>query len=85
MIGDTNNETNFPHRLLLTDRQVSKLQKGFANNSLANIKLSMTQMFEIVQSGGFLGSLIGPLIKVGLLLMKIALTPLTKEFLFHLD
>ena len=40
MIGDTNNETNFPHRLLLTDRQVSKLQKGFANNSLANIKLS---------------------------------------------
>ena len=42
-------------------------------------------MFEIVQSGGFLGSLIGPLIKVGLLLMKIVLTSLTKEFLFHLD
>ena len=41
MIG--NNETNFPHELLLTDRQVSNLRKSFANNSSADIKLSKTQ------------------------------------------
>ena len=38
-----NNETNFPHELLLTDRQVSNLRKSFANNSSADIKLSKTQ------------------------------------------
>ena len=42
MIGD--NETNFPHELLLTDRQVSNLRKSFANNSSADIKLSKTQL-----------------------------------------
>ena len=41
MIG--NNETNFPHELLLTDRQVSNLRKSFANNSSADIKFSKTQ------------------------------------------
>ena len=39
MIGNTNNETNFLYKLLLFDRQVSKLLKAFENNSLANIKL----------------------------------------------
>ena len=38
MIG--NNETNFPHEFLLTDRQVSGLRKSFSNNSSADIKLS---------------------------------------------
>ena len=38
MIGD--NETNFPHKLLLTNRQVSNLLKAFANNLFADIKLS---------------------------------------------
>ena len=42
MIG--NNETNFPHELLLTDRQVSSLCKSFANNSSADIRLSKTQL-----------------------------------------
>ena len=37
MIG--NNETNFPHELLLTDRQVSSICKSFANNSSFDIKL----------------------------------------------
>ena len=40
MIGDSNDETNFPHELLLTDRQVSSIRKAFANNSSVNIKLS---------------------------------------------
>ena len=38
MIG--NNETNFPHKSLLTDRQVSNIRKSFANNSSVDIKLS---------------------------------------------
>ena len=38
MIG--NNETNFPPKSLLTDRQVSNIRKSFANNSSVDIKLS---------------------------------------------
>ena len=38
MIGDSNDKTNFPHKLLLTDTQVSKFCKAFANNSSASIK-----------------------------------------------
>ena len=41
MIGD--NETNFPHTLLLTNRQVSDLRKVFSNHLSADIKLSKTQ------------------------------------------
>ena len=50
---DSNDERNFPHKLLLTNTQVSKLCKSFANNSSANIKLSKTQLHKIVQLGGF--------------------------------
>ena len=39
IIGDSNDENNFPHKLFLTNTQVSKLRKAFANNSTANIKL----------------------------------------------
>ena len=42
IIGD--NEINFPHKLLLTNRQVSNLCKTFANNSSTDIKLSKTQL-----------------------------------------
>ena len=59
MIG--NNETNFPHEFLLTDRQVSNLRKSFANNSSADIKLSKTQWSKMIQSGEFLSRLLGPL------------------------
>ena len=37
--GDSNDENNFPHKLLLTNTQVPRLHKAFANNSLANVKL----------------------------------------------
>ena len=40
IVGDSNDENNFPHHLLLTNTQVSSLCKAFANNSSANIKLS---------------------------------------------
>ena len=52
--GDSNNENNFPYKLLLTNTQISKLHKAFANVSLANIKLSKTQLHKIRQSRGFL-------------------------------
>ena len=70
VIGGSNEETNFPHKTLLTDRKVSKLCKNFANNSSANIKLSKTQLSKIAQLGGFLGRLIGSLLKVEIPLMK---------------
>ena len=55
MIGDSNDETNFSHKLLLTDRQVSSIRKAFSNNSSVDIKFSKTQLSKIIQSGGFLG------------------------------
>ena len=35
LIGNSNDETNFLHKLLLTDTQVSKIRKAFANGSLS--------------------------------------------------
>ena len=68
MIGD--NETNFPHEVLLTNRQVANLRKAFANNKSTDIKLSKTQLSKMIQSGGFLSRLLGPLLKTGLPLIK---------------
>ena len=82
MIGD--NETNFPHKLLLTNRQVSNLCKAFANYSSADIKLSKTQLSKMIQSGGFLGRLLGPLLKTGLPLIKNVIKPLAKSVLIPL-
>ena len=61
MIGDSNDQTNFPHELLLTDRQVSSICKVFANYSSVDIKFSKTQLLKMIQSRGFLGKLLGPL------------------------
>ena len=38
MMGDSNDKGNFPHKLLLTDRQVSSIRKGLANKSSVEIK-----------------------------------------------
>ena len=64
MIGD--NETNFPHKLLGTNRHVSNLRKAFANHLTADIKLSKSHLSKMIQSGGFLGRLLGLLLKTGL-------------------
>ena len=82
MIG--NNETNFPHELLLTDRQVSNICKAFANNSSVDIKLSKTQLSKMIQSGGLLGRLLGTLLKTGLPLIKNLIKPLAKSVLISL-
>ena len=70
MIGDSNDKTNFPHELLLTNRQVPNLRKAFANHLSTDIRLSKTQLSKMIKSGGFLGRLLGPLLKTGLPLMK---------------
>ena len=44
LVSDSDDKNNFPHKLLLTNTQVSRLWKAFANNSAANIKLSETQL-----------------------------------------
>ena len=85
MIGDSNDKANFQHELLLTDRQVSSIRKAFANNSSINIKLSKTQLSKIIQSGGFLGRLIGPLLKTGLPLISNVIKPLAKSVLIPLQ
>ena len=82
MIGD--NETNFPHKLFLTNRQVLNLCKAFANHSSTDIKLSKTQLFKMIQSGGCLGRLLVPLLKTRLPLIKIVIKPLAKSLLIHL-
>ena len=47
VVGDSNDENNFSHELLLTNTQVSMLRKAFTNNSSANIKLSKIQLHKI--------------------------------------
>ena len=84
MISNSDNETNFPHKLLLTNGQVANLCKSFANNLSANINLSQTQLSKTVQPGWFLGRLLGPLLKAELPLMKDAIQPLAKSALIPL-
>ena len=55
MIGNSDDETNFPHELLLTNRQVANLRKAFANYLSTDMKLSKTQLSRMIQLGGFLG------------------------------
>ena len=52
-VGDSNDKSNFPHKLLLTHTQVLKLYKALANGSSANIKLSKTKLHKTLKSGGF--------------------------------
>ena len=83
-VGGSNDGNNFPHKLLLTNTQVSRLRKVFANDSSANIKLSKTQLHKMGQSGGFSRRLLRPLLKTGLSLMKNVLKPLAKSVLMPL-
>ena len=72
---------DLPHQLLLTTRQKTKLRNAFNNNMSTDLKLSKAQIFKIIQSGGFLGSLLsklaGPLMKV--------VVPLAKNILASLE
>ena len=80
MVSNSNDNTNFPHELLLTNRQVANIRKAFAKDTSTEIKLSKTQLSQMIQSGGFLGDLLGklagPLMKVAMPLAKNVLAPL---------
>ena len=80
MVSNSNDNTNFPHELLLTNRQVENVRKAFVNHSSIDIKLSKTQLSKMIQSGRFLGNLLGklagPLMKVAMPLAKNVLAPL---------
>ena len=75
---------NLPHELLLTTRQKTKIRNAFNNNTSTDIKLSKAQINKIIQSGGFLGKLLGPLLRTGLTLIKNAVKPLAKSVLIFL-
>ena len=77
MIADSG--TNFPHKLLLTNRQVANLRKAFANYLSTDIKLSKTQLSKMMQSGEFLGRLFVPLLKTELPLIKNVIKQLAKS------
>ena len=84
MVGSSNDNTNFPHELLLTNRQVANIRKAFPKNTSIDIKLSKTQLSKMIQSERFLGRLLGPLLKTGLRLMKSVIKPLAKSVLIPL-
>ena len=79
MIGDSDDKINFPHELLLTNSQAANIRKVFADKLSTDIKFS-----KMIQSGGFLGRLLGPLLKTGLPLIKNVIKPLGKSVLIPL-
>ena len=78
------NGNNLPHELLLTTRQKTKIRNVFNNNTCTNIKLPKAQINKIIQAGGFLDKLLGPLLKTGLPLIKNVIKPLAKSVLMPL-
>ena len=80
MVTNSNDSTNFPHELYLTNRQVANIRQAFAKNTSICIKLSKTQLLKMIQSGELLGNLLGklagPLMKVAMALAKNVLAPL---------
>ena len=70
------NGNSLLHELFLTQRKITKLRNSIENNISTDIKLSKTQISKIIQSSGFLGNILGPLLKTGLLLLKSVIKPL---------
>ena len=83
MIGNSSDEANLPHKLLVTNRQVANLRRSFANYSSSDIKLSKTQLSKMIQSGGFLNFL-RLLTKIALPFLKNSAKPLIKNVLLLL-
>ena len=81
MICNSEDETNFSQKLLLTNRQIANFRKVFAKHTSTDIKLSKTQLSKMTQSGAFLGRLLGPLLRTGLSLLKSVIKPLAKSVL----
>ena len=75
---------NLSHELLLTTRQTTKLRDAIENNMSTDIKFSKAQISKIIQSGGFLGKLLDPLLKTELPLIKNLIKPIAKSSLIPL-
>ena len=84
MTGNSNDETNFLRKLLLTNTQVVNLRKAFVGKSSTDIKLSKAQLSKMIQSREFLGRLLGQIIKTLLPLIENLIKTLTKLILFGL-
>ena len=84
IIGNSDEETSFPQKLFLTNRQGVNLRTAFAKHTSIDIKLSKTQLFKMIQSGGFLGRLLGLLLRTGIPLTKSVIQPLAKSVLIPL-
>ena len=70
------NGNNLPHELLLKTRQTIKQRNTIEYNLQTDIKLSKAQISKIIHSAGFLGKIIGPLLKTGIPLVKSVIKPL---------
>ena len=70
------NGNSLPNELLLTTRQTTKLRNAIENNLQTDIKLNKAQISKMIQSGRFLGNILGPLLKTGLPLLKSVIKPL---------
>ena len=70
------NGNNLPHELFSTQRQITKLRNNIENNMSTDIKLSKAQISKIIQSGGFLGKILGPFLRTGLPFLKSVIKPL---------
>ena len=84
VVSDSNDENEFPQKLLWTNTHDLRPRKTFANNFSTNIKLSETQLHQLVLSGGILARVFEPLPKIEFLLMKNVLKPLAKSVLIPL-
>ena len=63
-LGYANDATNFPHKLLLTNRQVANSPKSFENELSVNLELTKTKTSKIIQSSGFFDRLLVQLTNV---------------------
>ena len=78
------NGNDLPQELLVTTRQKTKLRNAFSNNESTDLQISKAEISKIIQSRGFLGRLLGPLLKTGLPLIKNVIKPLAKSVLIPL-
>ena len=92
-MNSENSRTSKSHLLILkvtvkldlrSTESIANIRKAFANYSSIDIKVSKTQLSKMIQSGGFLGRLIGPLLNIGLPLIKNVIKPLAKIVLVPL-
>ena len=84
-VGESNDETNYPHKSLLINTQVSKIRKAFPNELSANIKFSKLQLSRMIQLGGFLSTLLVLLLKTGLPVIGNVRKPLAESILVLIE